>query len=30
LPPGLRQTVKTLFTGRWKSLDRQDDITAYW
>ena len=25
LPPGLTQTVKTLFAVRWKSLDQQDD-----
>ena len=30
LPPELTQTVKTLFAVRWKSLDRQDDCTAYW
>jgi hypothetical protein len=30
LPPELTQTVKTLFAVRWKSLDRQEDCTAYW
>jgi phosphohistidine swiveling domain-containing protein len=29
LPPELTQTVKTPFAVRWKSLDRQDDCTAY-
>lgn len=28
-PPDVRQTVKTLFAGRWKTIDRQDDCTAY-
>ena len=27
-PPELRQTVKTLFAVRWKTIDRQDDFSA--
>jgi len=29
LPPGLRQTVKTLFAVRCKNLDRQDHCSAF-
>jgi len=29
LPPGVRQTVKTQFAVRWKSVDQQDEFSAH-